>query len=76
MREILAIHVELQQLPSFWAGDQAHVASTGLSFPKLGQLIFLLAADLAVRNYDHLENGGGGCQLGEWRASGKGLKQV
>ena len=48
-RETLAIHVELQQLLSFWAGDQAHVASTGPSCPKLGQLNLVLAADLAVR---------------------------
>ena len=47
-RETLTIHVELQQLLLFWAGDQAHVASTGPSCPKLGQLNLVLAADLAV----------------------------
>ena len=47
-RETLAIHVELQQLLSFWAGDQAHVASTGPSCPKPGQLNLVVVADLAV----------------------------
>ena len=48
-RETLAIHVELQQLLSFWAGDQAHVASTGPSCPKPGPLNLVLAGGLAVR---------------------------
>ena len=49
MRERLAIHVELQQLPSFWAGDQARVASIGASYSKLGQSNLVFAAGLAVR---------------------------
>ena len=49
-REILAVHVELQRLPSLLAGDQARVASTGASYPKLGPLNLVLAADLAVRS--------------------------
>ena len=48
-RETLAIHVELQQLPSFRAGDQVHVANTGASFPKQGQLNLVFAAGLAAR---------------------------
>ena len=49
-RETLAIHVELQQFPLFLAGDQARVASTGPSFPKLGPLNPVLAADLVVHD--------------------------
>ena len=48
-RETRTIHVELQQLPSFWAEEQGLLANTEPSCPKLGWLNLVLVGDLAVR---------------------------